>query len=90
MNNMIVTGGLGFIGSSFVRYMLNKYPTLKIYNVDKMTYAGRGNNLEDIDCTRYKLYKYDINDISRILLPRLMSTEALMILFHFIRAIFWV
>ncbi len=67
---MIVTGGLGFIGSSFVRYMLNKYPTLKIYNVDKMTYAGRGNNLEDIDCTRYKLYKYDINDISRILLPK--------------------
>ena len=69
MNNMIITGGCGFIGSNFVRYMLDKYPTLVIYNIDKQTYAGKGDNLEDISQIRYKLYKYDINDISNIYFP---------------------
>jgi len=68
--NLIVTGCEGFIGSNFVKYMLDKYPTLKIFNIDKKTYAGRGNNLEDIDHTRYKLLQYDINDIDRIYLPK--------------------
>ncbi len=68
--NLLVTGCEGFIGSNFVRYMLDKYPKLRIFNVDKMTYAGRGNNLKGIDCTRYKLLVYDINDINKIYLPK--------------------
>ncbi len=70
MKNMIVTGGLGFIGSNFIRYMLDKYPTLKIYNIDMMTYAGRGRNLKDVDPTRYKLLKHNINNIDKIYLPK--------------------
>lgn len=68
--NLIVTGGCGFIGSNFIIYMLKKYPALKIYNIDKQTYAGLGNNLNGIDHIRYKLLKYDINDIERIYLPK--------------------
>ncbi len=71
MNDVLVTTGCeGFIGSNFVRYMLDKYPTLKIYNIDKKTYAGLGRNLKDIDHTRYKLLQDDINNIDRIYLPK--------------------
>ena len=40
MKNILVTGGAGFIGSNFVRYMLNKYSNYNIINYDKLTYAG--------------------------------------------------
>ncbi len=39
MKNLLVTGGAGFIGSNFVRYMLEKYPEYKIVNLDLLTYA---------------------------------------------------
>ncbi len=41
MQNLLVTGGAGFIGSNFVRYMLEKYSDLQITVYDKLTYAGR-------------------------------------------------
>ncbi|MDL5503030.1 MAG: NAD-dependent epimerase/dehydratase family protein, partial [Candidatus Methanoperedens sp.] len=37
---LLVTGGLGFIGSNFIRHMLVKYPGYEITNLDKQTYAG--------------------------------------------------
>lgn len=37
MKNLLVTGGAGFIGSNFVRYMLEKYPEYKIVNLDLLT-----------------------------------------------------
>ncbi|MEJ2148738.1 MAG: GDP-mannose 4,6-dehydratase, partial [Chloroflexota bacterium] len=40
MKNLLVTGGAGFIGSNFVRYMLERYPDLHVVVFDKMTYAG--------------------------------------------------
>ncbi|MDO8724824.1 MAG: dTDP-glucose 4,6-dehydratase [Candidatus Methanoperedens sp.] len=46
---MLVTGGCGFIGSNFIRHMLNKYPDYKIINLDKLTYAGNPDNLKDIE-----------------------------------------
>lgn len=46
--NLIVTGGAGFIGSNFVRFMLNKYPNYKIVNLDLLTYAGNIHNLDDL------------------------------------------
>ena len=45
---ILVTGGAGFIGSCFVRYMLNKHPDYKIINLDALTYAGNIENLDDI------------------------------------------
>jgi dTDP-glucose 4,6-dehydratase len=44
---ILITGGAGFIGSNFVRYMSNKYPYEKIIVFDKLTYAGRMENLKD-------------------------------------------
>lgn len=45
---MLVTGGAGFIGSQFVRYMLEKYPDYVIVNLDALTYAGNLDNLEKV------------------------------------------
>ncbi len=49
MNNLLVTGGAGFIGSNFIRYMMNKYNNIKIVNLDALTYAGNLFNLKDIE-----------------------------------------
>jgi len=45
---ILVTGGAGFIGSNFVRYILKKYPDYEIVVLDKLTYAGRLENIEDM------------------------------------------
>lgn len=47
--NLLVTGGAGFIGSNFIRYILEKYPDYKVINLDKLTYAGNLGNLRDIE-----------------------------------------
>ncbi len=60
---MLVTGGAGFIGSNFIRLMLNKYEDLKIINLDLLTYAGNLENLTDIqDNPNYTFIKGDIAD----------------------------
>lgn len=48
MKKMLVTGGAGFIGSCFVRHILNKYPDYKVINLDALTYAGNIENLNDV------------------------------------------
>ena len=61
MRNILVTGGAGFIGSNFIRYMLRKYETYRIINLDALTYAGNLENLEGVDLTpRYIFVKGDI------------------------------
>nr|MBU1328561.1 dTDP-glucose 4,6-dehydratase [Candidatus Omnitrophota bacterium] len=60
---ILVTGGCGFIGSNFIRYMLKKYPAYKIVNLDKLTYCGNPDNLRDIEKDlRYAFIKGDICD----------------------------
>jgi dTDP-glucose 4,6-dehydratase len=58
---ILVTGGAGFIGSNFIRYMLSKYGEIEIVNLDLLTYAGRLENLQTIeDDPRYNFVQGDI------------------------------
>ena len=60
---LVVTGGAGFIGSNFVRYMLRRHDDVEIVNLDKLTYAGNLENLRDVeDDPRYRFVHGDICD----------------------------
>ena len=64
--NLLVTGGAGFIGSNFIRYILDKYSDYRVINLDKLTYAGNLENLTGIDKDpRYAFEKGDICDKTR-------------------------
>ena len=60
---ILVTGGAGFIGSNFIRFMLSNYLNYRIVCLDKLTYAGNLQNLEDVARnSRYHFVKGDIAD----------------------------
>jgi dTDP-glucose 4,6-dehydratase len=65
---LLVTGGLGFIGSNFILHMLKTYQDLSIINLDLITYAGNLENLVDVthDNNRYTFVKGDITDKSLV------------------------
>lgn len=63
MAKLLVTGGAGFIGSNFIYYWLSKYPRDTIINIDKLTYAGRLDNLSDLKSNpRHTFIKGDITN----------------------------
>jgi dTDP-glucose 4,6-dehydratase len=67
MKNILVTGGAGFIGSAFVRYMIKTYPHYNIIVYDKLTYAGNLDNLAPIsDEENYRFERGDIADRTRV------------------------
>lgn len=63
MNNILVTGGAGFIGSNYVYYMLEKHPDYRIVCIDKLTYAGNLETLEEaMNNENFRFVKADITD----------------------------
>ena len=63
MSTVLITGGAGFIGSNFVKYMLDKYSDYDIINLDALTYCGNLENLKDIEnMDNYTFVKGDIRD----------------------------
>jgi len=65
VRKFLITGGAGFIGSNFIRYMLNKHDDIQIVNLDKLTYAGNLDNLKDVEQDpRYRFVHGDICDES--------------------------
>jgi len=57
---LLVTGGCGFIGSNFVRYVFEQHKDIRIINFDALTYAGNLDNLEDLKDPRYEFVRGDI------------------------------
>jgi len=80
--NILVTGGAGFIGCNYVRYMLAGYPDVQIINLDKLTYAGSLDNLKALpDESRHTFVEGDICD--RALIDRLLRQHHVDTIVHF-------
>ncbi|GAB4540468.1 MAG: dTDP-glucose 4,6-dehydratase [Anaerolineales bacterium] len=68
MQNVLVTGGAGFIGSNFTRYLLGAEPHVRIINFDALTYAGSLENLKDLpNAERHAFIHGDINNAALLL-----------------------
>ena len=79
---ILVTGGAGFIGSDFIRYMLGAHPDYNIVNLDSLTYAGNLNNLKDCDTSqRYTFVHGDI--CNRTLVHSVMERYGIDTVVHF-------
>ena len=79
---VLVTGGAGFIGGNFVKYMIEKYPNYAIYNLDVITYAGDLTKHRDIEGNEnYHFIKADIADYETIM--QLFKDEQFDYVIHF-------
>jgi dTDP-glucose 4,6-dehydratase len=82
MKNVLVTGGAGFIGSNFVRFLLEIEPAVQVTNLDALTYAGSLENLKDLpDPQRHTFVQGDINDRERV--DNLLREQQIDTIVHF-------
>lgn len=82
MQNILVTGGAGFIGSNFIRYLLQSEPQVQITNLDALTYAGSLDNLTDVATdARYTFVQGNICD--EALVTNLLRQQRIDTVVHF-------
>ena len=82
MNNILITGGCGFIGANFVKLVRKAFRECRIINLDKLTYAGNLANLaEYTDDDHYRFVHGDICD--QALLEKLFTEEKIDTVVHF-------
>ncbi len=80
--NILVTGGAGFIGSNFIRYWLKNNSTDKIFNLDKLTYAGNLDNLLKVSkLPNYKFIKGNICNFEEI--SKVVKANNIEVIVHF-------
>jgi dTDP-glucose 4,6-dehydratase len=81
VTTVVVTGGAGFIGSNLVRYLRRKHRDWRIFNIDKLTYAGNLNNLAGIEVgPDYSFIQGDVAD--RAMLTRVWARRKVKYVFH--------
>lgn len=79
---ILVTGGMGFIGSNFVRHILTAHPAARVVNLDKLTYAGNSRNLADVEeDPRYVFIRGDVCD--DVVLGEALDTHGVDAIVHF-------
>lgn len=82
MHRVLITGGAGFIGSNFIRYLLNTNPDVFIVNLDALTYSGNLANMDNLpDPQRYKFIHGNICD--RALVDLLLNEHCIDTIIHF-------
>ncbi len=81
-DNILVTGGAGFIGSNFIRYILKKYLEVRIVNLDALTYAGNLENLKEVENNEnYEFIQGDICDED--LVDKIIKDNKIDLIVHF-------
>ena len=84
MKNVLVTGGAGFIGSNFVRYLLEVEPQVQLINLDALTYAGSLENLKDLPAEHVDRHTFVQGDIcNRELVRDLLHQHQIDTIVHF-------
>lgn len=78
MKNVMVTGGFGFIGSNFIHLLYKQHPSIKVINVDKVSYCSRREHLNGLDAVSYE---HDINEMETML--EILERHQIDVVVHF-------
>lgn len=76
--SILVTGGCGFIGSNFVKFLVSKFESIAVINYDRMTYCSRA---PDVSSPLYKLYKSNLTDADTVM--QVLETHHIDTVVHF-------